>query len=300
VIAADCQELVRVLSRAVAKEERVMKLLSFRRPDGSPSWGIVKGTGVIDMGAHAPALKHALWAMDSLAAESARPADYRLLDIGYLPPIPDPEKILCVGLNYLSHIKEGGREPPEKPIIFTRYPNAQVGHGQAIVRPNASITFDYEGELAVVIGRQCRHVKKSDWKSVVAGYSCYNDGSIREWQRHSSQFIPGKNFYRSGSFGPWIVTPDEMGDPTKAHLMTRLNDKERQHATIDDLCFDIPTLIEYCSTFTQLEAGDVIVTGTTGGVGAYQKPPLWMRPGDTLEVEVTNIGVLRNPVVAEG
>ncbi len=276
-----------------------MKLLSFRRPDGSPSWGIVKGEGVIDMGARAPALKHALWATASLAAEASRPADYRLGEVSYLPPIPDPEKILCVGLNYLSHIKEGGREPPEKPIIFTRYPNSQVGHGEKMERPNASITFDYEGELAVIIGRRCRHVKKADWQSVVAGYSCYNDGSIREWQRHSSQFIPGKNFYKTGSFGPWIVTPDEMGDPTKATLLTRLNGVEQQRATVDDLCFDIPTLIEYCSTFTQLEAGDVIVTGTTGGVGAYQKPPLWMKPGDMLEVEITNIGILRNPVVQE-
>ena len=114
-----------------------------------------------------------------------------------------------------------------------------------------------------------------------------------------AQFIPGKNFYKSGAFGPWIVTPEEMGDPTKAHLMTRLNGVEQQHATVDDLCFDIPTLIEYCSTFTQLEAGDVIVTGTTGGVGAYQKPPLWMKPGDTIEVEITNIGVLRNSIVQE-
>jgi 2-keto-4-pentenoate hydratase/2-oxohepta-3-ene-1,7-dioic acid hydratase in catechol pathway len=276
-----------------------MKLLSFRRPDGSASWGIAKAEGVIDLGARAPGLKHALWATTSLAEEASRHADFHIEDVTYLPPIPDPEKILCVGLNYLSHIKEGGREPPEKPIIFTRYPNSQVGHGEKMVRPKASITFDYEGELAVIIGRRCRHVAKADWESVVAGYSCYNDGSIREWQRHSSQFIPGKNFYKSGAFGPWIVTPEEMGDPTKAHLMTRLNGVEQQHSTVDDLCFDIPTLIEYCSTFTQLEAGDVIVTGTTGGVGAYQKPPLWMKPGDTIEVEISNVGVLRNPIVQE-
>ena len=276
-----------------------MKLISFRRPDGLPSWGIVKGDGVIDLGARAPGLKHALWAMTSLAEEAARHADFPLDAISFLPPIPDPEKILCVGLNYVSHIKEGGREPPAKPIIFTRTPSSQVGHGEALVRPDASETFDYEGELAVIIGRRCRHVKRADFEQVIAGYACYNDGSIREWQRHSTQFIPGKNFYRSGAFGPWIVTPEEAGDITKAHLMTRLNGKEQQHATIDDLCFDIPTLIEYCSTFTQLEAGDVIVTGTTGGVGAYQKPPLWMKPGDTVEVEISGIGILRNSVVQE-
>lgn len=276
-----------------------MKLMSFRRPDGTSSWGIAKGDGVIDLGSRAPSLKHALWATASLADEASAHTTFKLADVGFLPPIPDPEKILCVGLNYLSHIKEGGREPPEKPIIFTRYPNSQVGHGQAMERPNASITFDYEGELAVIIGKRCRHVKKADWQSVVAGYSCYNDGSIREWQRHSTQFIPGKNFFKSGAFGPWIVTPEEAGEITQAHLMTRVNGVEQQHATVDDLSFDIPTLIEYCSTFTQLEAGDVIVTGTTGGVGAYQKPPLWMKPGDTVEVEITNIGVLRNTVVQE-
>lgn len=152
-----------------------------------------------------------------MAEEAVAHATYALADVGYLPPIPDPDKILCIGLNYLSHIKEGGREPPEKPIVFTRYANSQVGHEASLVRPNASVTFDYEGELAVIIGRQCRHVAKTDWESVVAGYACYNDGSIREWQCHSSQFIPGKNFHKSGAFGPWIVTPEEMGDPAKAH-----------------------------------------------------------------------------------
>ena len=276
-----------------------MKLLSFRRPDGTESWGILKAEGIVDLGGLAPSLKDALWATTSLAEEAARHATLQLSEVTLLPPITNPEKILCVGLNYVSHIKEGGRDLPPKPIIFTRYPNSHVAHGQAMVRPNASHTFDYEGELAVIIGRRCRHVKKADWQSVVAGYSCYNDGSIREWQRHSTQFIPGKNFYKSGAFGPWIVTPDEMGDPTKAHLMSRLNGVEQQHATVDDLCFDIPTLIEYCSTFTQLEPGDVIATGTTGGVGAYQTPPLWMKPGDTIEVEITGIGVLSNPIIGE-
>ena len=277
-----------------------MKLMSFRRPDGTPSWGIVKGDGVIDLGSRAPSLKHALWATASLADEATAHATFALADIQYLPPIPDPEKIFCIGLNYMTHIKEGGRDIPTKPMVFTRFPNSQVGHGQNLVRPNASGTFDYEGEMAVIIGKRCRHVAKEDWQSVVAGYSCYNEGSVREFQRHTSQFVPGKNFYKSGAFGPWIVTPEEMGDPTKAHLMTRVNGVEQQHATVDDLCFDIPTLIAYCSTFTQLEAGDVIVTGTTGGVGAYQTPPLWMKPGDTVEVEVTGIGVLRNGVVQEG
>ena len=151
----------------------------------------------------------------------------------------------------------------------------------------------------MIIGTRCRHVSKADAAGVIAGYVCYNDGSIREWQRHSSQFTPGKNFYKSGAFGPWIVTPDEAGDITKAHLDDAAERRGSQHATVDDLCFDIPTLIEYCSTFTELEAGDVIVTGTTGGVGAYHKPPLWMKPGDTIEVEITGVGVLRNPIAQE-
>lgn len=276
-----------------------MKLMSFRRPDGIASWGIVKGDGVIDMGSRVPSLRHTLWAMTSLAEEAIRHADFQLADITFLPPVPDAEKVLCVGLNYMTHIKEGGREPPAKPIIFTRFNNSLVGHGQPIVRPKASVTHDYEGEMAVIISRRCRHVKKEDWLSVVAGFSCVNEGSIREFQRHTTQFTPGKNFFHSGSFGPWIVTPEEAGDITQQTLMTRVNGIEQQHAGIDDLCFDVPTLIEYCSTFTQLEAGDVIVTGTTGGVGAYQNPPLWMKPGDTVEVEVTGVGVLRNPVVGE-
>ena len=277
-----------------------MRLMSFRRPDGSQSWGIVKPDSVIDLGHLAPSLKHALWATTSLAEEAMRHPDYRLDEVHFLPPIPDPEKILCVGLNYMTHIKEGGREPPGKPIIFARFANSQVGHGETLIRPSVSETYDYEGELAVVIGRRCRHVKKDQVDAVIAGYACYNEGSVREWQRHSTQFTPGKNFYHSGAFGPYLVTPEEAGEITAAHLITRLNGQEVQHATIDDLCFDIPTLIEYVSTFTQLEAGDVIVTGTTGGVGAYRTPPLWMKPGDTVEVEISGVGVLRNTVAAEG
>jgi 2-keto-4-pentenoate hydratase/2-oxohepta-3-ene-1,7-dioic acid hydratase in catechol pathway len=276
-----------------------MKLMSFRRPNGEPSWGIAKDRGVIDLGYLAPSLKYALWARESLAELAAGRPDYRLDQVRFLPPIPNPDKILCVGLNYVSHIKEGGREPPPKPIIFARFANSQVGHGETLIRPKASETYDYEGELAVIIGRRCRHVPKAHAQEVIAGYACYNEGSVREWQRHSGQFTPGKNFHHSGAFGPWIVTPDETGDITRATLLTRLNGEEVQRATVDDLCFDIPTLIEYVSTFTQLEVGDVIVTGTTGGVGAYRTPPLWMKHGDTVEVEVSGVGVLRNPVAQE-
>jgi 2-keto-4-pentenoate hydratase/2-oxohepta-3-ene-1,7-dioic acid hydratase in catechol pathway len=158
-----------------------MKLLTFGRPDGTESWGILKNERIVDLRSHAPRLKHALWAMTSLAEEAARHADLRPEDVTPVPPIPDPDKILCVGLNYVSH-------------------------GEAMVRPNASATFDYEGELAVIIGRRCRHVRKADWERVVAGYSCYTDGSIRKWQRHCTHFIPGKNFDKSGAFGPGSIS----------------------------------------------------------------------------------------------
>ncbi|MBV8915356.1 MAG: fumarylacetoacetate hydrolase family protein, partial [Acetobacteraceae bacterium] len=188
-----------------------MKLISFARPDGTAGWGIVEDDDVVDCRDIAPSLRAALAA----GTVPVRPPDserFPLFGIRYLPPIPDPEKIICIGLNYLTHIQEGGREVPKKPTIFTRWANTQVGHEQNLVRPKQSETLDFEGEMAVVIGKRARHTKRGDALSVVAGYSCYNDGSVREWQRHTSQFTPGKNFPGTGGFGPWIVTPDEVGD----------------------------------------------------------------------------------------
>jgi 2-keto-4-pentenoate hydratase/2-oxohepta-3-ene-1,7-dioic acid hydratase in catechol pathway len=274
-----------------------MKLMSFRRPDGAASWGVVDGDAVVDLGHLAPTLRAAI--ASGVVMHADHGTRYALSSVEFLPPITDPDKIICIGLNYLSHILEGGREPPKQPTIFTRWANTQVGHGQPMIAPKASPTFDFEGEMAVIIAKRCRNVSKDDYLSVIAGYSCYNDGSIREWQRHTSQFTPGKNFPATGGFGPWIVTPDEIGDVTRQSLLTRLNGEEVQRATLDDLVFDVPALIEYCSKFTYLEPGDVIITGTTGGVGAYRTPPLWMKPGDTVEVEVTGIGVLKNPIAAE-
>ncbi len=275
-----------------------MRFLSFRA-GGTTSWGFVEGGTVVDCGSRAPSLRAALETLPALAADTDALPRRALDSVTFLPPIPDPDKIICVGLNYLSHILEGGREPPKRPTIFTRWANTQVGHEQPILRPNASETLDYEGELAVVIGKRCRHVAAAQAGAVIAGYSCYNDGSVREWQRHSTQFGPGKNFPSTGGFGPYLVTPDEAGDIGHASLVTRLNGAEVQRATTDDLVFDVPALIEYCSTFTELVPGDVIITGTTGGVGAYRQPPLWMKPGDVVEVEITGLGTLRNPVVQE-
>jgi 2-keto-4-pentenoate hydratase/2-oxohepta-3-ene-1,7-dioic acid hydratase in catechol pathway len=168
-----------------------------------------------------------------------------------------------------------------------------------MIRPNVSEQLDFEGELAVVIGKRGRHIKRENALGHVIGYSCYNDGSVRDWQRHTHQFAPGKNFVATGGFGPWIVTADEAGDVTKATLVTRLNGREVQRTTIDDLLFDVPSIIEYCSTFTELSPGDVIATGTTGGVGAARNPPLWMKPGDVVEVKISCVGVLRNVIEQE-
>lgn len=276
-----------------------MKLMSFRRPDGIASWGIASADGVIDCAGIAPSLKIGLSKMADLRDAAKSPATYCLDKVQYLPVVPDAGKLLCVGLNYATHVKEGGREPPKQPMIFVRFNNSVVGHNQALTRPKASPNFDFEGELVVIIGKTCRHVAKADWQSVVAGYTCFNDGSIRDWQRHTTQFAPGKNFFQSGSFGPYMITPDEVGDVTTKQLITRLNGEVMQDAPINDLLFDIPTLINYCSTFTQLEPGDAIVTGTTGGVGFARTPPVWMKPGDTIQIEVTGVGVLTNTIVDE-
>ena len=273
--------------------------------DGIKSFGVVTDDGVIDakpLAGGPQSLKDAIAAgsMDMIAeAAVKRSADHSIDEVEFLPVIPDPDKIIAVGLNYRSHVLEGGRDIPEWPMIFTRFANSQVGHGQPMIKPNVSDMFDFEGEMAVIIGESCRHVSEADALSVVAGYACYNDGSIRDYQRHTSQFVPGKSFYKSGAFGPWMVTTDEIPDPGALTLMTRLNGKEMQHATTDDLLFSIPQLIHYLSTVTELVPGDVIVSGTTGGVGCYRDPPVFMKDGDIIEIELDKIGVLRNPVVNE-
>jgi 2-keto-4-pentenoate hydratase/2-oxohepta-3-ene-1,7-dioic acid hydratase in catechol pathway len=281
-----------------------MRLISFER-DRRASFGIVSGESVIDAGRRLKAfrgLRDVLIAsgLDKLRSLADAEPDYALADVRLLPPIPDPAaKLLCVGVNYMPHIREMGRERPEHPVMFVRFADSIVGHDRPMIRPRASERFDYEGELAVVIGRRARHVPRAQALDYVAGYSCFNDGSLRDYQRHSVQWTPGKNFHQSGSFGPWIVTTDEQADPSKLRLQTRLNGNVVQEESVGELCFDCGQLIEYCSTWTQLLPGDVIVTGTPGGVGAGRTPPLWMKAGDTVEVEITGIGVLRNPIIDE-
>lgn len=275
-----------------------MKLMSYTL-DGRAAWGAVEGGSVVDLSSRAPDLRAALATPGALAAPAAEMPRHALDSVAFLPVIPNPDKIFCVGLNYLTHILEGGREVPKLPTIFTRFANSQVGHLQPMVRPRNSVTLDFEAELAVVIGRRGRHVAEADAMAHVAGYACYNDGSVREFQRHTSQWIPGKNFPATGGFGPFLVTPDEAGDIGHASSVCRLNGVEMQRATLDDLVFGVAALIAYCSSFTVLEPGDVIITGTTGGVGAYRTPPVWLKAGDMVEVEIGGVGTLRNPVIDE-
>ncbi len=204
-------------------------------------------------------------------------------------------RILCVGVNFRPHIEEMGREVPDYPVVFTRFPSSLVGPGEPVVRPAVSGQFDFEGELALVIGKPAHRVPRSLALDYVGGYCCFMDGSVRDWQRHTSQFTAGKNFDGSGAIGP-VVPASEIADPAALTLTTRVNGEVMQTGAIRDLVFDIPYLIEYCSTFTRLLPGDVIATGTPGGVGAARTPPVWLRQGDVVEVEIPGVGILRNPV----
>jgi 2-keto-4-pentenoate hydratase/2-oxohepta-3-ene-1,7-dioic acid hydratase in catechol pathway len=275
-----------------------MKLASFTL-GGKAAWGPVVDGGVIDATSQFPTLKAAL-AADGLGAVGAwakgRKADAPLDAIAFLPTVPDPGKVWCCGLNYHEHVKETGREVTEQPTFFTRWADAQTGHGQPMLRPPESVQFDYEGEIAVIVGRGGRRIAQADVARHVAGYACFNDGSIRDWQRHTTQFAPGKNFWRSGALGPWMVTADEIPFGTSMTLVTRLNGRELQRATTEMMIHSIAKQIAYVSTVAPLEPGDVIVTGTPGGVGAKRNPPVWMKAGDVVEIEIDRVGVLRNPI----
>ncbi|WP_180899117.1 fumarylacetoacetate hydrolase family protein [Martelella soudanensis] len=281
-----------------------MRLLSYRTADEAPDYGVLAadGQGVVSLSSHAPSLKAFLgldnWQEIAAGAETA-PATTALADVDFLPVIPDPAKIFCVGVNYASHLKETGRDLPEKPMIFIRFAQSQMGHGRPVIRPAVSDRLDFEGELAVIIGSHLRYAPPEAALAAVAGYSCYNDCSIRDWQRHTTQFTPGKNFPSTGAFGPWMVTREAFGAIGPQKIVTRLNGEVMQDGRLDDLIFDVGQLASYMSYFCALEPGDVIITGTTGGVGAFRDPPVWMKPGDLVEVEIDGIGVLRNPVEGE-
>lgn len=221
-------------------------------------------------------------------------------DIEFLVPIEAPGKIVCIGLNYVDHSRESGFIPPEYPTVFARFPTSLVAHRQAIIRPSISDQLDYEGELVAVIGRACKHVSVEDALDHIAGYSIFNEGSIRDFQVKSPQWSVGKNFDRTGGFGPCFVTADELPPGARGlRIETRLNGEVVQHASTDDMIFDVATLVSTLSQAITFLPGDVIVTGTPAGVGVARTPKLFMKPGDLCEVEIEGIGILRNPIEAE-
>lgn len=277
-----------------------MKLISFEAGDSSQV-GIVDGTHVLvvtDAAWAGGRTMRALIERDELTAAKAHASQRMpLASLKLLPPVFDPPRIWCVGVNYHEHRIETGRDPTEQPTIFTRTPQSQVGEGATLAVPAVSERMDYEAEIAIVIGKAGRNIAKANAHAHIAGYSCYNDVSIRDWQRHTTQWIPGKNFEGLGAFGPWLVTPDEMPAPDQMRVIARLNGQVMQDAVASDMIFSIPEIIAYLSTFTTLLPGDVIATGTPGGVGAKHTPPVWMRAGDVVEIEVAGVGVLTNKIV---
>jgi 2-keto-4-pentenoate hydratase/2-oxohepta-3-ene-1,7-dioic acid hydratase in catechol pathway len=286
-----------------------MKLLSFVH-QGRETWGAVVGDGVVDLGAARP--QHACLADYIASGEYTQAAQHveglpvaaKLADIRFLPVIPRSEKIVCAVRNYMDHHQEvlaAGmqRELSEQPPIFLRVWRSQCAHNEPIVRPHVSESLDWEGELAVIIGKGGRNIAEADAFDHVAGYACYNDGSVREWQFHAKQIASGKNFESTGGFGPWMVTADEIEPGRPLKLETRLNGEVVQSSHTGHMIFSIPKLINYASTIFTLTPGDVIATGTPAGVGWSKKPPRFMKPGDVCEVEIVGIGVLRNPIVQQ-
>jgi 2-keto-4-pentenoate hydratase/2-oxohepta-3-ene-1,7-dioic acid hydratase in catechol pathway len=286
-----------------------MKLLSFIL-DGRETWGAVVGDGVVDLGRRIPAcatLADYIASGRYLQADKdvqGQAADAPLVGLAYLPVIPRPEKIVCAVRNYMDHHQEvlaAGmqRELSEEPPIFLRVWRSQVAHGRPIVRPRVSETLDWEGELAVIIGKPGRDIPEAQAYEHIAGYSIYNDASVREWQFHAKQIASGKNFEDTGGFGPWMVTADEIAPGRELKLVTRLNGEVVQSSHTGLMIFSIPRLIAYASTIFTLVPGDVIITGTPAGVGWSRKPQRFMKPGDVCEVEIEDIGTLVNPVVAQ-
>ncbi len=278
-----------------------MKYVSFYRPDSKVvSLGKLDGEKVVELVSSegkGTDLKAALSmnALNSLVDGET----FNKEEIQLLPVVVDPGKIFCVGLNYDSHRKEAGRAEAEHPAIFIRFADSLIAHGDPIIRPRISTKLDYEGELALVIGKAGRNIPEEDALDYVTGYACFNDASIRDWQKHNIQFTPGKNFPGTGAFGPYLITPDEVGNLEEQRVITKLNDEVLQDQPISDMIWPVATLINYISTFSPLSPGDVIVTGTPGGVGFKRTPPVWMIPGDVVEVSIGTVGTLVNPIQDE-
>ena len=275
-----------------------MRIARFTRA-GVESWGLVTDLGIVDHGeltTSAPTVR-ALIASGERPEAVAGASVIPLADVELLPPV-ELDKVVCAGVNFHTHRAEArlDTDRPPYPTIFTRFPDAHVGHGADIIKSDAIERFDYEGELAVVIGRRASNVAVEDALDHVYGYACFDDGSARDWQKHAMQWAPGKNFERSGSMGPTLVTADELPAIGDAWLETRVNGEVRQRAQIADMIFSIAELIAYISTFTPLEPGDVIAAGTPGGVGLFMDPPTFLAVGDVVEVEIDGVGLLRNRI----
>ncbi|OFZ91291.1 MAG: 5-oxopent-3-ene-1,2,5-tricarboxylate decarboxylase [Betaproteobacteria bacterium RBG_16_64_18] len=288
-----------------------MRLVTFDR-NGAARLGVCVGDSVVDLSKAAPDLprdlvaliragKNAFSAAERAAKAAPAAARVPLDKVKFLPPVPQPGKIICLGLNYVDHATEGGHAKPSYPSFFMRVATSLTAHGQPIVRPPCSTQLDYEAELAVVVGRRARHVREADALGIVAGYSCFNDGSLRDYQRKTGQWTIGKNFDRTGGFGPWMVTPEELpAGAAGLSIQSRLNGQVMQNANTRDMLFPVAETIVLLTECLTLEPGDVIVMGTPAGVGHARKPPVWMKQGDTIEIEIEGIGVLSNPIRDEG
>ena len=284
-----------------------MRFLSFEI-NGQASFGAVTDTGIVDLGARHDELSDLRDALrgsqlPTLAAEAlAADADFAPGDIEYLPTIPNPEKIICIGVNYANRNAEykDGSAPPEYPSVFMRTRESLVGHEQDILDPPESSQLDYEGEIVIVIGKEGRRIPEDQTHEYIAGLTIMNEGSLRDFLRHAKfNVTQGKNFAKSGSLGPWMVTADELDPLSELRIMTRVNDEERQNDTTANIIFPFRYLISYLSTFYHLKPGDIIATGTPNGAGARFDPPKYLKGGDVVEVEVPGIGLLSNRVAAE-
>ena len=239
------------------------------------------------------------WQLKVENAVRGKSGNFSIHEVQLLPLISDTPVIWCVGVNYKEHQDETGRGAQEEPMFFIRTNHGLIGPYDSIIRPNISDMLDFEGELAVIIGKGGRHITKEKAHDHIAGYAIFNDATIRDWQRHTIQFCPGKNFEGTGPLGPWMMTPDEFGDPYSQSLTTCLNGEEVQHTKIADMDHKIDKQIEYLSTIHTLRPGDIISTGTPGGVGSRREPPLWMKPGDIVSVEITGLGIIENKIEQE-
>ncbi len=286
-----------------------MKIISYRH-DNQDSFAVVTdGTPEQGHAVDGKAMNPQLTSLLDVLRAGALPqlADYAkhrdpdvdLSTVTLLPPVIGSSKVLCAGVNYAPHRDEANLAQAEHPTIFTRFADTHVAHGDPLVLPSVAQNLDFEGELLAVIGRPVYRETPEEAADAVAAWSCYNDGSLRDWQFHTNQWTPGKNFLNTGGFGPWIVTVDEVGAVEELELTTRLNGEVMQRGIFADLIFDVPALLSYISQFTPLAAGDLLLTGTPGGVGAFREPPLFLSVGDVVEVEIGGVGTLRNPVASE-